>query len=328
MTKRLDIKDRKLLYWLAQNSRQSHSQLAARIGLSKNAVSYRVARLKRMGVIKYFTVVVNLGLLGYNTYDVLIRLRARPGEEKEILSFIVNHPFTVWVVSLSGSWDLLAEVAAKDFSHYNSIMDELLGFIGNRLDSYETHVALEIYKVEHLVRDFTSGLGIEFKPPPGREFEKTVKIDSKDRAILGVLAKAGNLPIQDIGKEVGLSHDVVGYRIKKLVKDGVILHFIPEINSKRIGYSDYLALLTLRGLSGKEKALKSFLKGHNNISYAFRGATKSEVIFVASVKTPEKMDSLMKELKAGYFDVIQSQSHLLITNHLKFNLFPPGLSGL
>jgi DNA-binding Lrp family transcriptional regulator len=67
-TPKLDIKDRKLLYYLSEDSRLSYTQLAKKVALSKNAVKYRITRLKTMGVIKQFTSVINLGALRYYTF--------------------------------------------------------------------------------------------------------------------------------------------------------------------------------------------------------------------------------------------------------------------
>jgi len=53
----LDLKDRKILYYLDINSRQSNSDIAKKVGLSKEVVNYRIKRLEKEGIIKgYYTV--------------------------------------------------------------------------------------------------------------------------------------------------------------------------------------------------------------------------------------------------------------------------------
>ena len=52
--KNLDLKDRKILYHLDINSRQSFSQLGKKVGLHKDVVAYRVKKLQEKGVIKCF----------------------------------------------------------------------------------------------------------------------------------------------------------------------------------------------------------------------------------------------------------------------------------
>ena len=53
---KLDTKDKKILYYLAMNSRQSFSKIGKKVGLHRNNVIKRVDKLKEEEVIfKYFT---------------------------------------------------------------------------------------------------------------------------------------------------------------------------------------------------------------------------------------------------------------------------------
>ena len=49
---KIDLKDRKILYQLDLNSRQSLTQIGKNVGLKKDVVSYRIKRLQDEGVIK------------------------------------------------------------------------------------------------------------------------------------------------------------------------------------------------------------------------------------------------------------------------------------
>ena len=62
----LDNKDRRLLYWLDRNSRSTNKALAKKIGLTQQAIGYRIKRLESMGVIKKHAAFINTLLLGYN----------------------------------------------------------------------------------------------------------------------------------------------------------------------------------------------------------------------------------------------------------------------
>ena len=54
MALKLDVKDRKILYELDKNSRQSYSSLAKKVGLSQEAVRYMVNKLIENKVILKF----------------------------------------------------------------------------------------------------------------------------------------------------------------------------------------------------------------------------------------------------------------------------------
>ncbi len=69
---KLDLKDRKLLYELDCNSRQTIQQLAKKIGLSKDAVNYRINKLIRNGIIKSFNAVIDTGKLGFISFRLFL----------------------------------------------------------------------------------------------------------------------------------------------------------------------------------------------------------------------------------------------------------------
>jgi len=62
---KLDLKDRKILYELDINSRQSFSQLGKKVGLHKDVVAYRVKKLQEKGIIKNFYTELNGYKFGY-----------------------------------------------------------------------------------------------------------------------------------------------------------------------------------------------------------------------------------------------------------------------
>ena len=47
---KLDVKDRKILFQLTLNSRQSFNQIGKKVGLTKDVVAYRVKKLQENGI--------------------------------------------------------------------------------------------------------------------------------------------------------------------------------------------------------------------------------------------------------------------------------------
>jgi len=70
----LDLKDRKILYYLDINSRQSNSDIAKKVGLSKEVVNYRIKRLEKEGIIKGYYTVLDFYKLGYISVRVYLKL--------------------------------------------------------------------------------------------------------------------------------------------------------------------------------------------------------------------------------------------------------------
>ena len=92
-----------------------------------------------------------------------------------------------------------------------------------------------------------------------------VKLDDKARKILYQLDLNCRQSDKAIGRKVGLSKEVVRYRILKLQREGVIKRFYPIIDYIRLGYLPVRNFLKFRGVSPeKEAEIINYLKRENN----------------------------------------------------------------
>ena len=62
-----------------------------------------------------------------------------------------------------------------------------------------------------------------------------IKLDAKDKKILYQLEKDCRQPLSQLGKKVGLSREVVSYRIKQLEQKGIIQYYVAVIDYVRLG---------------------------------------------------------------------------------------------
>ena len=68
----IDLKDRKILYQLDLNCRQSNTQIGKKVGLSKEVVNYRINRMEKEGIIIRYWTEIDLFKLGYNIFRIYI----------------------------------------------------------------------------------------------------------------------------------------------------------------------------------------------------------------------------------------------------------------
>ncbi|ENO11770.1 transcriptional regulator [Thermoplasmatales archaeon SCGC AB-539-C06] len=89
---KIDLKDRKILYQLDSNSRQSLTQIGKNVGLKKDVVSYRIKRLQDEGVIKNFWTAINTFKLGYNVFRIYINFQYVSSNIKnEIIQHFIDY---------------------------------------------------------------------------------------------------------------------------------------------------------------------------------------------------------------------------------------------
>lgn len=324
---KINVKDKKLLYYLSKNARDSYTKIAKKVGLSKNAVSYKVERMQNFGIIKNFSSVINIDSIGVDTFTILMKFNKDIYKDKEIITYFKEHDFADWVIILSGNWDVFAEFICKDSIHRLKIINDIITKFKDELNSYEISFSNQPIKVEHLLPDFYKDLKLPELEKSEREFEN-YKIDGIDRKILGMLTLDSSLNSIDIAKKLELTLDIVRYRLKKLVSSRIIIKFFPEVALNKLGYQEYLCKIKLRNFSQQDvEKLKSIMKEDYNISYAFFDIISASFIFICAFKLPSQIDSLLRGLRSEYSGIIESQDYLLVKEQILFNLFPEGLIG-
>ncbi|HEY0124150.1 MAG TPA: Lrp/AsnC family transcriptional regulator [Rhizobium sp.] len=120
----LSEKDRQLLSFLSENARIPTAMLARRLGLSRTTVQTKIERLERDGVIAGYGVRLSDGFeSGLVKAHVLITLTAKMlGRVTQELQAI---PHVRSVYSVSGSFDLIAIIAAASISELDKVIDRI-----------------------------------------------------------------------------------------------------------------------------------------------------------------------------------------------------------
>ena len=322
---KLDIKDRKLLYYLSKDSRQSHTKLASLVKIGKNTVSYKIDRFLKEGVINNFSTVINTGALGVTTFTVLLKFNKDLQKNKEIIDFFTKHPFAEWIVLLSGNYDLFVEFVTTDINHFVALLKEIKEHFQADLNHYKVHLLEEALRVEHLVKDLYVDLGLEVIYPQKREYIPK-KLDELDKKILSVLSKNSDKTLTEIAKKIGSTWDVVRYRIKQMEKDKIVLKYFPQINLLKLGYLRFICELDLHNLDNEKfKKIRYIIKVNDNITYAFANSNSMSILLDCSFKSISDLDSFLSKLQEDFKENIININYNIVREELKFDLFPDGL---
>jgi DNA-binding Lrp family transcriptional regulator len=322
---KLDLKDRKLLYYLSVDARASDTQLAKRVGLSKNSVKYRTERLKKEGVIRQFACVTNLGALKLTTFTLLLKFNEDIYEKPEIIEYFRQHELADWAVTLSGHWDIFVEVTAKDFGQLMQIISGIITHFSGTLSTYQLFSSNDTLRVEHLIADFYEDLKLEPMPLKPRTKEK-YGVDETDKRILHLLNQDSTLPYLTIAQKLGLTIDVVRYRMKNLAEKGILVKCFPEISLPALGYTEYLYTIKLKNASlERMDSINKRIQTNTNVTYAFVDITGFNIVFMCAFRSPDGIDHLSRNLRKDYSDIIDEQDYLIVKEQVLFNLFPKGL---
>ncbi len=320
---KLDLKDRKILYELDINSRQPNSEIAKKVGLSKQVVGFRIKRLIKEKIVSFFYSVIDISKLGFTIHKNFLRLQNLDrGKEKELLDFLENHPNIVWVASCDGKFDLVFGTWAKDMAFLDKTITELNKRFGGYIA--ERQIAT-IIRGDYFIRDY---LIPKEKPSAYRKsffraVSSPVKMDNNDWKILALLGKNSRMMAVEIANTIKLSADATADRVRKLEKSGVIQHYNIVPNEAKYPYLHYKVLIGFRNISEeRERSLREYCRITPNIVYIVKSLGPWEFEIDLEVENAEQFREIMMDIKTKFNDILKDYSALHIYQVHKYNFCP------
>ncbi len=110
MNKTIDEIDKQIVNLLLFNADITNRELALKCKIALGTVNNRIKKLKKLGVIKKKTIVVDYPKLGY-VIKVLIDLGIKKGEYQQVAQKLIAHPNVFMILDLTGEYD--AEILAR-----------------------------------------------------------------------------------------------------------------------------------------------------------------------------------------------------------------------
>lgn len=123
----LDAINRRLLEELHRDPRMTMSTLARRVGMSSPAVTERVQRMERTGVIRGFRMDVDPAAIGVPV-AAWVRIRPGPGQLPKIVGLMADMPNVSEGHRISGEDCFLIKVHAAAIEDLEQVLDRFLLF--------------------------------------------------------------------------------------------------------------------------------------------------------------------------------------------------------
>lgn len=319
MELKLDKKDKKIIKQLDLNSRQSNSQIAKKVRLSKDAVNYRIKNLEKQGLIEGYYSVLNVSNLGYLTYKLMLSFQNTNSEiEKNIIEYLKKNKNTGWVVSCDGYYNLIVISWVENPFIFNEFLNKFL----NKYSQYikerdlimitENHASRKAYLFEQKSDD---------SPDIYYNGEIKTKIDKKDLKIIDLLADNAKIPLYEISEKLNLTAGAVSHRIKQLQEKNIIQAFRPIINTSLLNYEYYNVLFKLKGFEQIKKMFE-FFKEQPNIIYFVKYLGNYDIGIDLEVKNTKELREILKQIKNKFSKDIESYTSILIYQEHKLSYYP------
>ena len=144
---KIDETDIKILGILCDNCRIPSVKIAQLVGLTPDAVNYRIKKMADGNVIRKFTILVNLSALNFNWYTFSVSMKTFTREhDSKFRQFVITHPYIIRAVKTLGVWDFLLYVVADNPRHFHSTVKEIKNYFSDIIRNHQTLLAY----VEHL----------------------------------------------------------------------------------------------------------------------------------------------------------------------------------
>ncbi len=312
MTK-IDLKDRKILYELDLDARQSLTKVGKKVGLKKDVVSYRIKRMQDEGVIKNFWTAINTFKLGYSVFRIYISFQyVDENIKKEIIKHFVEYEHT-WVVTSTYRSEVDLSVIIwvdnifKFYQFWEKILDLYEDYFARTIVSIYTQATC--YKKSYLIPDNYDKS--ERKMYVSTSGEPSITIDEIDYKILNEIALNARMPLINLAEKLGCSSQTINYRLQNLMKNDVIQAFRVRIDLSKFDLQYFKVDIFLRDHKQKPSMIKyleekPYFEGLNLVV----GWADIEPEFI--VKDVNELNNILAEIDLKFPNTIKKQNYLIL----------------
>jgi Lrp/AsnC family leucine-responsive transcriptional regulator len=150
------------------------------------------------------------------------------------------------------------------------------------------------------------------------------KLDKIDKQIINALLQNSRLSNLELGRQLGLSHDAVRYRIEKLLRDGVIKKFSIDVDPAKLGLSVWGDLIiSVWNLNPKRYAeFLNYLKNNPNIAAVWNLSGRYEWFIEIYTTDLQKFNEIANDIKLKFSDIIKDMESAFVLNEIKSYTYP------
>lgn len=147
----LDEIDFQIMRILAEDCRISTLDIGKKLKISPNTVKYRIRRLCKAKVIPAFKTMIDAGKLGYQHYKVFLILYHLTNKVRSnILAYLKQNPYVIYVTDAIGPADLEFEIYAKDIKELYKVLRDLKTQYPNIIKETNTCLIYKEHRIHYL----------------------------------------------------------------------------------------------------------------------------------------------------------------------------------
>ena len=147
--KKADAMDLQIISLLQQDSRLSFNKIASKLGISVGTAFNRVKNLENEGVLKGYTVILDMVKLGYSLTAIIL-IQTEGGNLTDVQNEIAKTANAIAVYEITGDYDVAVVTKFQDRSSLSAFIKNLLAM--PHVKRTVTNVSLDVIKEDFGVR--------------------------------------------------------------------------------------------------------------------------------------------------------------------------------
>ncbi len=304
----LDLSDRRILYALDHNSRQSYSSIAKKLRQGRDLIAYRIERLVARGILKHATVTINPYKLGLTLYKTYLKIEKGTQSYQELLAFLERHPRVYWIADCDGRWDLIFSTFARSAFEFHQIQNRIIAQFSDLILAFNVYSLVNVWMYR---KNYLLGEGSNYFFLGGAPSE--YQLERLEWQILRLLARDARMPISEIAQKLKSTEMMVRYRIEKMEQAGLIAGYRIELDLAKLEMTFFKAQLYLRDYTEEaHKALREFCAAHPHITYYIEQLGECEVELELEVKSYLQYSEIINEMRLKFPKLIRNVETVLI----------------
>jgi len=319
---KLDLKDRKILYQLDLNCRQSNTQIGKKVGLRKDIVAYRVKRMEEKGIITRYWTNIDSYKFGYQVYRYYITFQNATSDIKnEIMEEFVKYKNT-WIVSTTrGTYEMAAVIWVKSIPKFYCFWDEFNEKYGDYFAEkiFSIYLQADVYPLSFLLLDeYVKSDRDEYLQTIGG---KLVGIDKTDYKLLNEIVENARIPLIELANKLDCSSQSVNYRLKNLINNGIIQGFRVCIDNSKLGYKEFKVDIWLKEVS-KRRQIWNYIKYNPHVTFINTSAGYADLEIEFAIENSNKLIEVIEDVSSKFPGAIKKFIHCRCEKSFKLHCLP------
>ena len=315
----LDNLDKKILFYLDKNSRQSASEIAKKCHVHKNVVNFRINRLVEKKIIKQFVAMISPSALGLIPYRIYLQLKNFTSKKEEELRLFIKKLPVYWSAKVSGRWDFVIGVLVQNQIEFQEINNKLLIHFGEDITDKTISILAE---APHFFRKYLTD-NPDYSTKYWIKGGEKREIDELDSKILKILASNARTSIVDISEKVDTTVKTVLSRMRALEKSRIIYDYRISLNLEKIDYHFFKCLIFLKNAEKAElNRFLEYCKKNKNIIHLVECIGDWELEPEFEIESFDKFQEAISYMRDNFSSIIKNIETINILDEISYICIP------